>query len=273
MQELLRNVSTGWSEYTAQGKFLALLLCALLYLWFHMLQGKKKRNINLLLYTSLMTLGCVFPVTAAALMLYQRHYYNYVWIWSMIPITGVIAWAGCIFLTDCVEQYAGKERKKLVGICAFVLAIVMLSGNAGIPDEEITTARLQREEAYAVLSELVQKGNNETIQLWAPQSIMENARAYDSEIILPYGRNMWDPMLGTYTYDSYSLEIQQLYQWMLEVEQGSVPEDISCVEYALEKGVNCILLPGESDEVLRNSVETLLGVRGQLLGNYYVFNL
>lgn len=273
MQELLKEVLAGWDTYKEQGKLSALLLCALLYLWFRALHNKKKENPTLLLYTSLMTFCCICPITAALLTVYQRQYYNYVWIWSMVPITTVIAWAGSVFLWDCEKQQGKEGRGRLVAIGGFVVAIIFLSGNVGLGSRDISMAGQERQEAYAVLSELADTGNNTDICLWAPRIIMEHARAYAGDIILPYGRNMWDSMLGTYSYDSYSPETQQLYDWMQEVERGKVPKDMSCVTYALEKGVNYILLPPEADEGLRNSLEKRLGVQARELAHYYAFVL
>ena len=112
MRELLRNAWLGWQNYTDDGKLAALLLAALLFLW---LRNKKVSQKGFLSYAVLMTACCIFPVTAVLLMLYQTKFYDYQWIWSLVPVTPVIAWGITEFLTEeavVKGESAGKGPKK-----------------------------------------------------------------------------------------------------------------------------------------------------------------
>jgi hypothetical protein len=95
MTELLRNASLGWADYKGSGKLAILLLAALMYLWF---AGKWRKQKALVLYTTVAAVCCILPVTAALLMLYQTKFYDYQWIWSIVPLTAVTAYGATLFL-------------------------------------------------------------------------------------------------------------------------------------------------------------------------------
>ena len=72
MMTLLQSALTGWTDYTQHGKFAALLLLAILYLGFVLYGSGKEANASgaekarkrLYLYGTLVTFGCICPVTA-----------------------------------------------------------------------------------------------------------------------------------------------------------------------------------------------------------------
>ena len=61
MLELLTNAWQGFEQYRSGGKYIALLLTVLLFLWFGRKENKQK---VLLIYTTLVTVMCIFPVSA-----------------------------------------------------------------------------------------------------------------------------------------------------------------------------------------------------------------
>lgn len=292
MRELLKNAWLGWQNYTDEGKLAALLLAALLFLW---LSQKQKKQRALLTYAAVMTVCCIFPVTAALLMLYQTRFYDYQWIWSMVPATIVTAYGITEFLTDKrIYGENGEKRRKSsgdrflpIGVVALTAAVVILCGNLGQMQPKQREAAEAEQEYGELLLALTDNGQNNDICLWAPQEVMEYARIFNGHISLPYGRNMWDKALGAYSYDSYSQEDEELYRWMsgLEVsgsfdicagQDGEQPVLLSgeaCMNIALSKGVNCILLPtGILQETLERA-ENVLGVHARELGEYYLFSL
>ena len=72
----------GWKSFISNGKLAALLLAALIFLWYNRKQVERK----LLVYTSVMAVCCILPVTAVVLMGYQTKFYDYEWIWSLVPL-------------------------------------------------------------------------------------------------------------------------------------------------------------------------------------------
>lgn len=281
MTELLRNAASGWANYKGSGKMAALLLAALAYLWF---TGRGKGQKALLLYASLAAACCVLPVTAAVLMAYQTKFYDYEWIWSMVPLTAVTAYGAALFLAQQWKKDAGGWRRGLPVTLLLLLALGLcgnLGGDAGARAER----RAEREEACAVAGMLAERYPGEDICLLAPQAILEYAREADGRLRLAYGRNMWDISLNGYAYDTYDKKTVNLYRWMGWAEQSAgvwMPEEdreemLATVERraedAVELGVNCILLPAGVPGEIRERMEAALGTRAEEMGDYIVFAL
>lgn len=291
MQEILTNAWLGWQRYTDNGKYAALLMLVLLFLWF---RRKEEKQRVLLIYTTLVTLFCIFPVSAAFLMMYQTKFYNYEWIWSYVPVTLMIAYGCTVFLAEYWEN-CKKNIWKCIGVTAVVLTLVFLCGSMGQDVCELEDEKYDRAGAKEVLGLVIEEGGND-ICLWAPKKIIENARAYDGNIRLAYGRNMWDAALGGYTYETYERNQELLYLWMCNVEEkglveyvpkdrmesgdGSVTADVKtmidsewCFETARALGVNRVLIPGD---ILPEELQKLTkawGVEPMQLGEYYLFVL
>ena len=197
MTELIRNAWLGWQDYTEHGKMAALLLLALLLYWFgNKRSGSKEmmsRRHTLVSYTTVMTVCCICPLTAAALMAYQTKFYDYQWIWGAVPVTIVIALAATQLWTELADKYTGGDGAgwKRAGITVLFACVIYLCGSmqSAVWDED--EAAQNRQKAERVLEIITENGQNKDICLWAPQGIMEYARALDGSIVLPYGRNMW----------------------------------------------------------------------------------
>lgn len=278
MAELLKNAWIGWQDYTREGKLVVLLLASLLFLWF----GRKHREQKALLYyTSMATACCIVPVSAVVLMLYQTKFYDYEWIWSMVPLTAVTAYGISLFWTEyCGERKAGGWRGRLP-LTALLLAAVLLCGNFSGQIWKDGEGREEKQQAGIVLDMLSAHCPESNICLWAPREIMEYARETDASLRLPYGRNMWDYALNAYSYDVYDEEILLLYQWMTQVEETGETElkreaeqkAVSLekiADYALEAGVNCVLLPESMEPKSIERMEKALGTEAQAMGDYYL---
>lgn len=300
MWELMRNAWLGWQNFTDHGKLPALLLAALLFLWFGCSEkgkstGAKRQDSRFvfLLYTCAMVICCICPLTAAVLMKYQTRFYDYQWVWSAVPMTVTIALAGTLFWTGLTEQPAKRKGGgwKIVGITLLSLSVIYLCGPMGDETWQPDAEADKREETAKVLEVLTENGQNRDIMLWAPQSIMEYTRALDGHVLLPYGRNMWDKSLGAYSYDTYGRTERMLYQWMKNAEETgegvslfSDQEDgeaarereirtSECMELARELGVNCILLPETIQPETLKEAEKTLGAQAEKLEGYYLLAL
>ena len=168
MTAILKNIQMawlGWKNYTDDGKLAALLLAALLFLWYY---RKKTEKLSFLGYTIVVTICCIVPVTAGLLMWYQTGFYGYEWIWSLVPMTAAIAYGVTFFLSECWNGSAeaggnlpeGRGRMRLAhwrrGLPATVLllAVIMLSGGMGRPSWNRKETAVERERAYVVLDQI-----------------------------------------------------------------------------------------------------------------------
>lgn len=267
MTELLKNAWLGWQAFLTDGKVAALFGASLIFLW---MTYKRTSQKTLLIYTTILAVCCVFPVTAAGLMLYQTKFYDYQWIWSLVPMTAVTAYGATVFLMEYWPELRRTEWKKGVPVLALLLAVLFLGGGLQITSHGEEDEKRQRAAAEAVLAQTQAEKGSREICLWAPREIAEYAREADAAIKLLYGRNMWDGWLDAYAYDEYPEEIRALYEWMEQAASGEAEDIRRQVEAALDAGADCILLPGGLNEKSVKRLETTLHIRVVSLEGYYL---
>lgn len=294
MMELLQKAWAGWGDYITQGKLAALLLMVLLFLWFTKRTERQKR---LIIYTTIAVACCIFPVTAAVLLGYQTRFYDYEWIWSVVPATAVTAYGMTIFLTDFLTKEGPERKVTKVSVALVCLSAIFLCGTLGAKKDDSYSAYMNvlypyqnggseemfRRQAYEAVEDIQRITGDGEVVLWAPIEVMEYAREADARIRLLYGRNMWDDSLGAYSYDTYDETLYNLYLWIetadgsldlwseqLREEAASLPEAEDCVKKARELGVNCVLLSLETDEETVQMVADIFGAKAQQTEEYWV---
>ncbi len=263
MTEFLYNAWSGWTGYTDDGKLPVLLMAVLLFLWFG---RKQKEQRALLLYASVMTVCCILPMTAAVLMLYQTKFYNYEWIWSLVPVTAVTAFGLTVFWTEYRAGNAG-QWKKVLPVTLLMLAVLLFCGSLGKSVWDREERKEERARAYSVVERLSGRGAGERLCLWAPREIMEYAREKDAGILLPYGRNIWDGFLNAYSYDIYNEDTVMMEQWMENLSMtGEADMEAELLEDAgagETDGVNSAAArSGETEDVLQEAEDTESGQPG-----------
>ncbi len=259
MQELIRNGISGWFAYTDAGKYAVLFLGVLLYYWYRKAGAgatdePKGHLWRLMTYASIMAAAVIFPLTAVLLMKYQTKFYDYKWLWSVVPVTLIIAYGATgTYLEVCRRRLKGNVLKS-AGLAAVGLAVILLCGNLNGGSCEGANTAMDKVRTAKILDKLAESGDTDTICLWAPREILAHVRGQNGQIMLLYGRNMWDVALNAYAYDVYDQETIALYEWMERLTEGDHAElakedwTIACValETALNKGVNCIVIPTSS---------------------------
>ena len=259
MLEMIKNAWTGWQNYTDNGKLAALVIAVLLYLGICGRQkGPGKRLVS---YGIWFLVLCVCPLTAAILMCYQTGFYDYQWIWSLVPVTALIAFGGTVFLNTYWKPGRGwKSVLHNVIVTVASVLILVICGGMGLESVDVSQIRENKVHSEDVLGQ-VQALYGEDICLWAPADILEYARI-DGRGQLLYGRNMWDVALNAYSYDSYSKELVELYAWMEYLDDWNIKISASevgkQVQRACAQGANCILLPDDFLEWMPESEEELI---------------
>lgn len=280
MWQMIERAWSGWVRYTDEGKLGALAIAAVVYLLFVIkLKGPKGR---LLIYTGIMTVVCICPVTAAVLMKYQTEFYDYRWIWSMVPVTAIIALGGTVFLSEQCKNGKGWQVFFHNVIMTFASVVMLfLCGGLGVGSVDAVQAESTRVHAENILTQVRQQCGEEAC-LWAPADILEYARI-DGKTELLYGRNMWDVALDAYSYDTYNEEEKELYQWMEHLDDWAIEISVEDVEEYVSRGFSagaeCILLPtemsewlpeSESEAVLLECLGTREGREVTVLEGYYL---
>lgn len=266
MTELLGNAWQGWIQFNSAGKLSAALLISLVLLWVY---SKRVPQKTFLVYTSVVTAVCIMPLTAAAVMLYQTRFYDYEWIWSIVPLTAMIAMALTMFLAEFLHGISKEDRKTETAVFLMVLAGLLFCSDMGVKTWNGAGEKRERQEAAQILAVAKERMAEGHIILWAPKEIMGYARQTDASIELIYGRNMWDEALNAYAYDVYTDEINRLYEWMEEAEEPSEPDAV-CAETALRAGVNCVLIPADKPEETIGYLERLFRIEAEKVGEYYL---
>lgn len=290
MREFLGRAWSGWLEYMGAGKLTAVFFLVLLLLW--LLKLEKSRHFTLEKYALFLAATCICPVTAGILMKYQTAFYDYQWIWTLVPVTAVIAYGGTLLLDRlvCSDTFSARQ-KGMLGAAALLL--LFLCGAYGNTGTRWSSRDLRQERGKAALV-LEQIGEGGTVCLWAPEEIMAHARGLDGSVTLAYGRNMWQEALNAYSYDTYTPEQREMYVWMVmagrtgQMDQeigdylrvvgeippvGTVLKGEEMMRSAIDLGVNRILLPGCMEENALAELEALLGVPAEKLEDYYLFRL
>lgn len=282
MQELIRNAVEGWFQFTDAGKYAVLFLGILLYLWYLKeagdgCLGDKKTEYQrklLLCYAAITAAAAVFPLTAAVMMLYQTRFYDYEWIWSAVPVTLILAYGMAALYLKWYGEGRTKKPFNALGVAAAGLVLLFLCGNLGSPGYDGQKEAAAEDKAALLLDKLAETGDTENICLWAPAEVLAYARRLDGNIMLLYGRNMWEESLNAWSYDTYDPETRALYQWMEQLAETQQQETsasagllgndaaIMCVEAALDKGVNCILIPEPAEGIFSPVLNEAAGRRG-----------
>ena len=284
MTELLRNAWMGWHQFIEAGKLMVFLPVSLLFLWLTGKWRQQRNHCTLFCYTAVMMLCCILPVTAVVLMVYQTRFYDYQWVWSLVPMTAATAWAGTEFLDQCWKGFRYTQWRKGLPVSALLLAALVLCSGFGNGEFDRNDERQRRLQAKFALESVMQQlaGRQGEVLLWAPREILEYTREFDGSLRLIYGRNMWDASLGAYSYDIYSQELQNLYLWMENVDETGIAvvddpvrgevvlQGENCVAAAVNAGANCILLPSRLESGKAETLARIMGGNAVLQGDYYL---
>lgn len=206
--DYITGAISGLERYFAANKLIVVLFAVLLAGWLAEKKFAEEKGSRMLMYTLVMSILLICPLTAVAVMIYQTAFYDYEWAWSMVPITAVIAYAGAWLIDK-----GFSKKKKLLGVLLAV-AVLFLCGNQGTLQVVETKEALAAEAAGKILQSLEGLGGTGQKILWAPKNIMQEVRRQDGKILLIYGRDMWDEKAGAYDYESYNESLTNAYLWL-----------------------------------------------------------
>lgn len=222
MSNLWNSFVQGLSLEVGAGKYLALSLMGVFFLWLLGRYRKNKTTRELLLFEIALGVLVIFPLTAMLLMKYQTAFFGYRHLLLLLFPMIFIPWA----LTEAVEQGLNvmkrnaeegelvKERPwvaRMIGVFIAV-CLLMLSGNM-VSEGVETNFTLSKEKVPASVMEVLELIEDGEV-LVAPNEVLEYARAYNGDIKLLYGRDMWQPELRAFTYNIYDETACEIYEWM-----------------------------------------------------------
>ena len=212
------------------GQYLALFMAALLFLW--LTEGQKRKDLTRYCFLMLF-----FLLTPAGLLLirYQTSFYGHENIWRLLPLTVVTAWGLAAAegkVSEALTRPKGRQRfgvnggrglgeaLGLVILSALLWLCGSLSLGSVITEEKSRMDGLPKE--AAVLADL-EIPEDDFVYLLAPDEVSEWARIYSGRLLLPYGRNLYEPELSAFLYDTYDWEMESFHDWINGI--GERPED------------------------------------------------
>lgn len=205
------------------GQYLMLFMVALLLLWLADDPDKKEfRGFSLVM---LLLLLC--PLSVRLLSLYQTAFYEKDALWQLLPVTALLAYGLVMAFTRMTavltrgygrwHSAASRQKERLCEIAVgLVLTILLFLCGTLSPAREISGKGVGSGvpgETEEVLS-LLEIPEEMQIYLLAPDEIQTWARIYNGNLLLPYGRNLWENELSAYTYDIYETEQYELHDWI-----------------------------------------------------------
>ncbi len=281
----LGQACEGLLQYLSQNNLVVILAAVLMFFWLSKTKETNKKTNRLLVYTLVMVIVLVCPLSAMAVMIYQTSFYEYSWAWSFVPITIVIAYGLTVFWE---KEESPRRRLCMLGISIIILCLV---GNQGMIQKASTQDVTNRRESNEILQEIHSFCTENECLLWAPERIMQEIRRHDGRIKLVYGKDMWDQKSGAYDYEVYSQEMTDAYVWLEEVMDYydlavsvETPEETisfldeqyewsahakAHVDNMVEAGVSIIILPELVSVFIEADMESIVQEYGKGLDKTY----
>lgn len=212
-----------FKSYNGTGYYSILFIICLIYLWF---VEEDKRIKALLVYTPTIIQALFFvPYFYMAYSLLDETYYRILW---MLPMTVVIAYAGC--------KLIGVHTK--IGL-ALLSVILVMSGTYVYKSQYITKAENEYhlpQEAIEVCDMIKPEPGKERVWAAVPTDLVHFVRQYTTTIQLAFGRDRmvaaWDAWLWYTPNELYDLYIQPT----MDLQQLSdISTDMYCNYVVLEK--------------------------------------
>ena len=276
--EYVNRTFDGRDHFLSEDKTVALVLAALLFLWLQEKKPVNEKGNRLLVFTLITSILLLCPFTAVAGVIYQTAFYDYGWLWSMVPVTIVLSYVAVLLYDTKLEK--GNRKQKSLGIAVF-LVMLFVCGNHGMLKIVGEEEDVQRREAEAVIDVLDRMATDSELVLWGPRGVMQEARRQNGRITLAYGRDMWEAKAGAYDYEVYSDSMIASYEWMnmtedivgngetlLKVlrilwEQKEMNTELQKVlPVLLEDGVNVIVMPIETKELFEDTFFSIIAEQG-----------
>ena len=284
---------SGFSRFIAEYKYIAPVICIMIYTLVHWKQYKQRKLKQFLLYSGVIIVLLMIPVSGMAFLIYQTRFYDYEWIWSCVPLTAILAWGIVTVIFEQIPSVGGTTGKstKVVGFLA-AAAILFMCGNRGVMQQVDTETLQSRQDGREILEYLEKEDILQGHIVWGPAKIMQYMRSHNGRVILFYGRDMWDAKAGAYDYDAYTEEEIACYEWMeivssphnlylLEVEQA--PDDVhealateNHIRQAVLGDVDVVILPSQINGWMERKIqlvadENAFSVSSKEVGKYTIW--
>lgn len=238
------------------GQYLMLFMAALLLIWLTDEQNKKEFT----RFSLVMLLVLLFPPTAGLLVRYQTAFYSQQNIWKLLPLTALSAYALVFAQARILSAFTrtergrqpvfNRKRERLYEgvVLAALAAFLCLSGTLSLA--RTVTERRERLDGLpqeAAILTFLNVPKDDFVYLLAPDEVSSWARIYNGNLLLPYGRDLYEPELTAYLYDTYDEEMLLLHDWvnsgfdLWENEERAKWVEADFINYCAEAGYHYLI--------------------------------
>jgi hypothetical protein len=234
MAEVFQIVKSNWEIINAAGQFMGLFLVAIIFLFV----VETPKNKALFAYCLLAMILVWNPFTANNLLSFYFESGEYWYVFLFLPVMAVCAY--CFAEAVMMQE---KKKDKLITFFALVF-IALVAGrfmNANTERTSNTNRAYIADEYLEFFAQMNIEG--EPIVLLANDDMMESARAYSTNINLPYEVTLMNQP---------SEVVGQFYGNDLITVHGQMQQPLNCIgnitRVARAYGCNYLVLPLEADE-------------------------
>ena len=210
--------------------------------------GKKtdERVKALLLLTLVSFILLIIPLSASIIRIVFGTYYDVPDIWGIIPLIPL----GAVCVSGMAGELASdlrKEKKAIVALtCALVAGAVLICGSLGTAVENAggkpESASIGEREVAEYICEHYQG-----MPVVANDNVTAALHGISGNAVTLYGRDMWDGRLTKNRLGTYSAEVRQLRDDLLNMADNKF--DLACdvCKEAFDLGAGIVVVPGECD--------------------------
>lgn len=292
IREYLSRTISGMEQFFVADKMVVLLLAVFFFFWLKTKKNVSEKGNKLLVFSLVVSVLLLCPLTAVVGVIYQTAFYDYEWLWSMVPLTIVISYAAVLEYDTKAGQ--GNWKKKAPLVLVFLLLLFWCGNQGALKTVDAEEAERQ-EKASSIVAVLKQEALEESLVLWAPRSLMQETRRRTGAIKLAYGRDMWEAKAGAYDYEAYSDTLIAAYEWMEAAENiagDTIPKVVKILwerenmNDRLKKvlpdifsmGVNGIVIPVEVEELFEEVFLPEISAKGMtveeiMIEDYILYRL
>ncbi len=194
----------------------------------------------------------IFPVSASVIRIVFGTYYDVPDIWGIIPLIPLGAVCFAAFAGEAFKEFSGEKKANVALGCVFLTGAVLLCGSLGTPEE---TANGRLENASVGEREVAEyicdyyKDADEAVVVFANDDITAALHGVSADIVTLYGRDMWDGRLTKNRYGTYSRELRELRDDLLNMEDNKFYLAPGVCKEGFAAGANIVVVPGVCDPV------------------------
>lgn len=225
-----------------QGLLWVFVLLILSALW----QKTDRKQRKLLVFSLLMGVCILFPLTAVVLLKGYTPFYDWLDLQLLLPLVLLLAWGGTQLVSSMQNmEIPGLHLKKIAQtIISFLsVSVLLLAGTVfhGLDRQPEANRNGVPVQVAEILEPLYKMFENETLVLAAPSEILMYTRLYEVNWEPLYGRDLWSSKAASYINSGYNIEYK--YYELLEKEQLDEDEFIQLTELIIEGPADCVIVP------------------------------